>query len=130
MSEKLKARVLAKCGEIAHTECEVGDYHVAEMYDCLYLESMDGVDGDEEKVQTIWLSESIASDSWEWAAAAQILGIQEAKPEPSPSDDMLARAWESGFIIGSCKTPFSNEGKAAALESFLRFAKYSSNALE
>jgi len=84
MIDSLKAKVLAKCGELAHTECEFGDYHVSEMYDCLCLESMDGVDDDEEKVQTLWLGESLPADHWVWAAAAQILGI--ANPETRPFD--------------------------------------------
>ena len=84
MSNKLKESVLAKCGGIAPNDdvnehtwhgyfIEFNEHYIDKANGKYLIQSAEEVDGYR---QTLYFGESTASDSWVWAAAAQILEVE------------------------------------------------------
>jgi hypothetical protein len=100
MSEQLKARVLAKCQEVANGskfwETAFSEPFTQVLRDVLDNKSI------QYKIQSYWdhghiettISESVPSESTLWPLAAKILGVEQPKEVARPSDEMLKSAWQ------------------------------------
>lgn len=137
MSKELKAIVLAKCGEIEQglqdngwTVIRSPIKEVAQYY----FE-------DESESNFITIDDTLSAYSWQWAATAQILGIQEIKPKLVRDENGYYPVIGGGKladIFNACKAqldgPYpSIDGCIATIRRVLRWAQEgieSSNALE
>jgi len=93
MSETLKSEVLAKCGELQISMHDFNRLKIENGYFDVNLPMgylLTGVNF------AVAVGEIIDENDFVWPLAAQILGIA-GKPKPRPSDDLLLKAYNTGY---------------------------------
>lgn len=94
MTETLKSKVLAKCGELEKGRQENGWTVTKSPLRAVSKYCLEDEDG----LNFITIDDTISEYSWKWAAAAQILGITQPVEQPErPCNELLRKAFGKGY---------------------------------